>query len=317
MNVDPSGNVVRGADMTFLAYILGFLAALANAAANTLQRVTNRDEGQEKQFSWQLVKDLLRKPLWFAGILAIAGSFFLQATGLGFGTLAAVEPLMVLELPLTMIASRIWLGSRLDRRAWGAILAMTASTIALIAFLGPGRGRTTGISWTVYLGGILATGAVVAACYILGVRWQDPARRAAVMGVGTGVAYGLAAALTKGMTEQFSSGGIVGVFEAWQLYAAVVIGGLAVWMHQNAVGAGRLVVAQPGVTLADPYVSILWGAAVFAEPMRSGFWVVLALLAGAGLTVSAIVLSKSRETSSDQSEEEEEYSAEGQERAAS
>lgn len=290
--------------MSFVAYILGFLAAAANAAANVLQRAANRGDNRDREFSLQMVKNLLRNKVWFLGLLAIAGSFFLQAAALGFGTLAAVEPLLVLELPLTLIASYLWLGSRLDRRSWGAILTMTLATIALIAFLGPGRGHTGGIAWYVYFAAIVATGAVVGGCYYLGVRWQDKARRSAILGIGTGTAYGLAAALTKGMTEQFSHGGITGVFESWQLYAAIAVGGLAVWMHQNAVAAAKLVVAQPGVTLADPYVSILWGAAVFSEPMRGGFWVVLALLAGAALTGSAILLSRSSETDSANAQDE-------------
>lgn len=290
--------------MSFVAYILGFLAAVANAAANVLQRAANRGENKNQEFSLQMIKNLLQNRVWFLGLLAIAGSFFLQAAGLGFGTLAAVEPLLVLELPLTMIASRLWLGSDLDRRAWLAIIAMTGSTIALIAFLGPGRGHTNGVAWYVYFAAIVATVAVIGICFFLGKRWQDKARRSAILGIGTGAAYGLAAALTKGMTQQFSQGGIVGVFEAWQLYAAILAGAFAVWLHQNAVAAAQLVVAQPGVTLVDPYVSILWGAAVFSEPMRSGFWVVLALLAGAGLTASAIVLAKSSQTDEDNAEEE-------------
>lgn len=283
--------------MTFAAYLLGFLAATSNAGANVLQRVANRDEGTDREFSWQLVKDLLHKPVWYAGIGCITGSFVFQAAGLGFGTLAAVEPLLVLELPITLLMSRLWLGGRLDRGTWSSIIAMTLATMALIGFLGPSGGRTTGISWLTYViaGGL--TAAVIGVCYGLGVRWRQPGRRAAVLGIGTGTAYGLAAAFTKGMTGQFGSGGIVGILTAWQLYTAIVAGLFAVWMHQNAVSAGRLVVAQPGTTLADPYVSILWGAAVYSEAMRDGLWIVPAVLAGAVMTAAAITLSRSSQTS--------------------
>lgn len=287
--------------MSFLAYVLGFLAACSNAGANTLQRAANkREDNEDEEFSFRLILNLLRDPLWFAAMACMAGSFFLQAAGLGFGTLAGVEPLLVLELPLTMVASRVWLHEGIDRRAWTAIAAMTASTIALIAFLGPGQGRTGGIPWWTWVVAIGVTLAVVAGCYVAGYRLSDDSKRAAVLGIGTGACYGLAASLIKGMTGQFSSGGIVAVLEAWQLYAAIVVGAFAVWMQQNAVSAAKLVVAQPGITLADPYVSILWGAAVFAEPMRGGFWVVLALLAGAGLTGSAILLSRSQSTDEDE-----------------
>lgn len=290
--------------MSLLAYFLGFLAAAGNAGANTLQRAANRGQNQDQQFSLQLIKNLLHTKKWFAGILCMAGSFFLQAAGLGLGSLSAVEPLLVLELPLTMIASHIWLGAHMSRRGWASVIGMTVSTIALIAFLGPGRGRTSGVHWYVYLLAMLATATVVGACYFLGVRWQDRTKRAVILGVGTGAAYGLAAAITKGMTQQFSSGGISGVFESWQLWTAIAVGVFAVWMHQNAVSSARLVVAQPGITLADPYVSILWGAAVFSEPMRSGLWILGALAASLGLTGSAIELSRARETTGQTAQEE-------------
>lgn len=283
--------------VTLLAYLFGLLAAASNAGSNILQRAANRDQNEDKQFSLQLIKNLLHTKKWFAGILCMTASFFLQATGLGLGSLSAVEPLLVLELPMTMVAAHIWLDSDLGRRGWAAIVGMTLSTIALIAFLAPGRGRANQADWMVYLLAGIGTVALIGACYALGKHWKDPAKRGAILGVGTGTAYGLAAALTKGMTEQFSSGGIAGVFESWQLWSAIAVGAFAVWIHQNAISSARLLVAQPGITLADPYLSIVWGAAVFAEPMRSGLWVLAALLAAAGMTVSAIELSRTKETS--------------------
>lgn len=290
--------------MSILAYFLGFLAAFSNAGANVLQRAANRDENQGESFSFQMVKNLLHSKLWLGGIGCMTASFFLQAAGLGFGTLSAVEPLLVLELPITMVISRFYLKSRLGRRSWASIVGMTVSTIGLIAFLGPGQGKQGGISWYVYAAAIAITATAVGTCYVLGVRWTDRAKRAAILGIGTGTAYGLAASLTKGMTEQFSSGGVAGIFTAWQLYAAIVAGAFAVWMHQNAVNSATLVVAQPGITLADPYVAIIWGAAVFAEPMRSGLWILGAVATGLGLTVSAVELSRSRATDQGTAEQE-------------
>jgi hypothetical protein len=36
----------------------------------------------------------------------------------------------------------------------------------------------------------------------------------------------------------------------------------SMWLLQNALHAGKLVAAQPGMTLLDPVVSIIWGAGV-------------------------------------------------------
>jgi hypothetical protein len=39
---------------------------------------------------------------------------------------------------------------------------------------------------------------------------------------------------------------------------------------QSAMNAGGLLAAQPGLTLADPVLSILWGVMVFHERVRGG-----------------------------------------------
>lgn len=279
--------------MIWLGYGLGLLAAVSNAGASLLQRIANRDESADRRFSWGLVKDLFHKPVWFGGIGFMTLSFFLQAAGLGLATLAAVEPLLVLELPLTLLGARLWLNGPMDARARTGVLAMSCGTIALIAFLDPQQGDLTGISWQMWLIAVVLTVAAIGVCFGYGRVARRKTRQAAVLGVGTGIAFGLAAALMKGMTEQFSSGGVTGVLTAWQLYGAIAAGLLAVWLQQNAVGAERLLFAQPGITLSDPYTSIVWGAAVFHEQMRGGIWVLLAVLAAVTMSGGAVVLARS------------------------
>jgi drug/metabolite transporter (DMT)-like permease len=290
--------------MLVVAYLCGCLAAVANAATNVMQRSVNRDISDRLQFSFAMVKRLLRRPLWLASIMMMLLSFVLQAAGLGLGTLAGIEPLLVLELPLTLIGARFFLGGRLGRREWSAIVVMTAGTAGLIGFLGPSGDQTSGIGWFVWLVAVVATGMPVGTAYWLGRRARSPGRRAGVLGIGAGISFGLAAALTKGMTEQYASGGLAGVLTAWQLYAAAAVGLLAFWMDQNAVNAGRLAAAQPGITLGDPVVSIAWGVTVFQETTRSGGWLAAAVICGVAMSVAAVVLASSPATTGEAAREE-------------
>jgi hypothetical protein len=93
--------------------------------------------------------------------------------------------------------------------------------------------------------------------------------QAAVFGVAGGAAFGLTAALIKGMTSHFAQGWGA-IFTSWQLYALVATGALGMFLVQSALNAGRLIAAQPGLTLSDPIISILWGVLVFHERVRSG-----------------------------------------------
>ncbi len=92
----------------------------------------------------------------------------------------------------------------------------------------------------------------------------------------------------------------------------VATGALAMYLLQNALQAGTLVAAQPGITLSDPVVSIAWGVVVFGEPVNTGWWLIGAL-AGAALIVSGTV-ALSRSPVTDDDGEAEQGRADGSER---
>ena len=279
--------------MTLFAYVLGFLAAMSNGAANVAQRAASRQEPPELQFSLRLILHLARRPVWVAGIGAVVLSFILQAIGLGLGSLTGVEPLLVLELPLTLMGARWLLGEHIGRQGWSAIALMTGSTVCLIAALGPSGGSPRGVSWEEWIMAIGLTAAAAAILFLAARATSNLARRAALLGTATGITFGLAASLVKGTTARFSEGGLAAVFSSWELYLAFAVGFFAMWLLQSAMNAGRLVVAQPGMTLADPFVSIIWGTAVFGESVRSGGYLVLAVAAGVVLTLATVALARS------------------------
>jgi drug/metabolite transporter (DMT)-like permease len=292
-----------------LSYFLAVLAAGANATSSVLQRKANREIPQKENLSWKLIRSLLHKPVWFGGILAVTVGFLLQATALGEGALSVVEPILVLELPLTLIlASRVF-GSNMGWREWVPALAMTVGLAGLLYFLSPTPGRSDKVHLYVWLIGIGANLAVVGAL----VAWgrQGPAGRngggkdgkgnggkrssshqAAVFGVAAGTAFGLTAALMKGMTTHFSNG-FGAIFTSWQLYAMVATGTLGMFLVQSALNAGRLIAAQPGLTLSDPIVSILWGVLAFHEKV-SGGTVSLLFAALSTLLIAAAVVALAR-----------------------
>jgi hypothetical protein len=292
-----------------LSYLLAVLAACANATSSVLQRKANQNVPQKENLSWKLIRSLLHQPVWFGGILAITVGFVLQASALGAGELAVVEPILVIELPLTLIlAARLLGSSAMGGREWGSTLAMTVGLAGLLYFLDPSAGRSDQVPLYVWLIGISANLALVGVL----VAWgrKGPAGRgggrsgsasskgsgssshqAAVFGVAGGAAFGLTAALMKGMTTHFSQG-FGAIFTSWQLYAMIATGGLGMFLVQSALNAGRLIAAQPGLTLSDPIISILWGVLAFHERVRAGMLPLLfaalstALMAGAVFALS-------------------------------
>jgi drug/metabolite transporter (DMT)-like permease len=258
-----------------------------------LQRKANRDLPAEHSLRLRLIKDLLHRPVWFAGVAGVVAGFLLQAAALGVGELSVVEPILVLELPLTLLlASRVF-RSRLHGREWTAALGMTVGLAAVLYFLAPEPGDSRGVPWQVWTIGIGANLAVVAAAVEWGRRRRGRTGpegndlRAAAFAVAAGCQFGLTAALIKAMADRYP-GGIAAVLTGWPLYAMVASGLLAMFLLQSAVHAGSLIAAQPGLTLCDPVVSILWGVLAFGEQVSRGLPLLLA--AGGGVLTGASVL---------------------------
>lgn len=284
-----------------LAYVLAVLAACANAISSVLQRKANREAPQQLNLSPRLIWSLAHKPVWFGGVAAITAGFLLQATALGNGALSVVEPILVLELPATLIlASRVF-GTRMHKREWGSAAAMTAGLGGMLYFLSPSQGSTDSVRWYAWVAGIginLAFVAVMVAWGRRGTGGTDrkgggsSARRAAVLGVAAGSTFGLTAALMKGMTSTYAQG-FAALFTSWQLYGMIAAGVLGMFLVQSALNAGRLITAQPGLTLSDPIVSIVWGVLVFGEHVRDGWFIGLAAVSGLVMASAVVVLARS------------------------
>jgi len=230
--------------------------------------------------------------VWFEGILAVIFGFLLQAAALYRGDLALVEPVLVLELPFTLALAGLVFKRRLHLREWGSAALLTAGVALLLYSLSPTGGRPSGAAS--YQWGIgVATNLAVVGVLIAWARRVTGARRAVLLGVATGAMFGLTAALMARMSESLS-GGLVGILTLWQTYAMVATGIAAMYLLQNALQAGNLVAVQPGLTLTDPIVSILWGVVVFHERVRDDdVWLLAAGLSFALIAAGTISLSHS------------------------
>jgi drug/metabolite transporter (DMT)-like permease len=284
-----------------LTYLLAVVAACANAASSVLQRKANREVPRSENLSLRLIWSLLHEPVWFGGVLAVMVGFLLQATALGMGQLSVVEPILVLELPLTLILASRAFHARLGWREWVPAVAMTAGLAGLLYALSPSAGRSGTLPWYVWITGIginlVVVGGLVAAAR------RGPAgrgggsngsgdRQAALLGVAAGATFGLTAALMKGMTTTFA-GGFGELFTSWQLYAMIAAGVFGLFLVQSALNAGPLIAAQPGLTMSDPIVSILWGVLAFHEQVRTGPYLALAVISGLVLTAAVVMLARS------------------------
>jgi drug/metabolite transporter (DMT)-like permease len=239
--------------------------------ASVLQRRAARRVPEREAMRLSLIWALVRTPVWLGGIGAMILGFAFQAAALSRGGLALVQPVLISELPFTMILMSGVLGVRLGRRSWLAIGAMTGGLALLLFAASPrmGEGGPDALSWLSAAAGTLAT----VAALVLVARITVGAGRAAAFGVAAGIGFAFTATFIKQATLVLGEDPSA-LPVTWQVYAMVVAGLCSVFLLQNALQSGTLVAAQPALTLSDPVASIVYGTTMFGEEIRTGVWVV-------------------------------------------
>jgi hypothetical protein len=275
-----------------LSFACAAAAACGNAVANVMQRKASLEQPPEQAFGPRLLADLIRRPTWLLGFTGMVASFLLQAVALGLGQLSAVESIITLEVPLTLLVASHVFNVAVGRAEWAGIWTMTIGMIALVAVLDPHPGNEANVSQPVYA---MAGGGTAAFVVLLVVAAQRGHRlwRTGCLGAAAGASFGLTATLIKETVAQLNHHGFVAILTTWQTYAAAGVGIAGVVIMQWALHSGPLLAAQPGFTLMDPLVSILWGALVYHESVRTGWWLLPALVAATTIAGGVLLLARS------------------------
>ncbi len=246
-----------------MAVILALLAAAANALATVLQRIGVEEAGQD---SGSLMANVVRRPIWFAGLSLTTASFLLQAVALSVGDLSTVQPVMVTEILFLLLILGLWFRQTLGWREWlgaagtatglGVFLAVSAAT--------PGHERPGRLDWFLLL--TATAGGVVVST--LAAQRGPRAFRAAAYGVGGGVSFALTAAFIK-MVAVIWPRGIVSVATHWQTYGIAVTGLLGLVLAQHALEAGPVAASQSALLVANPISSIVMGVWLFGDHLHA------------------------------------------------
>ena len=270
--------------------VFALLAAASNALSSVLQRRAARAVAPGEPFRLGLLLDLLRNGTWLGGIGTMIAGFLFQATALSVGGLSLVQPILVTELPFTMILLALFFRIRLDARSWLAIVALTIGLATLLAAAGPAQGRRYPgrIEWAV--AAIITVGLIG---YLLSFsRLSRSGLRAVALGVAGGLGFSFTAALMKEATRAFAHGPVA-LLTSWAVYGMVAAGVASLLLLQDALHSGSLVAVQPGLSVADPVASIAYGVGLFGEEIRLGAWSVLEVLGVALMVFGSARLAQS------------------------
>jgi hypothetical protein len=277
---------------TMLCVFFALLTAGSNACAAVLQRKAAAQVPPERSLHISLIGDLIKRKVWLAGIGMVIVAAVAQAAALATGPIALVQPIFIIELPVTLVLAALanHNGAALKRLPWTAITVTTAALGLGLAVAQPSGAIASAQdrSWILVL---LATAAfeVVLIITASGTRGEP---RAALLGLAAACGYALTAALMKNAMSDLASGAVQ-FFTSWHIYATAVAGVGSLFLLQNALQAGTLVASQPMLTVGDALISISYGVTLYSEVLRVGWWLVPEIAALAAIIFGCVQIAKS------------------------
>ena len=271
--------------------VLSLASAASYGLAAVLQHQATMREPPELSLRAGLLVSLARRPLWLVGNVLDGVGYLFQFLALRRGSLALVEPLLVLSLVFALPVAA-WLEHRRVSAADVVSTGVIAAGLALflgVARPGIGHPHASGVAWAILT-------AVIALCcgaLVLGARGGGRRRSAVLLAAGSGTAFGYVAAVTE-RTGHILDAGVVHTLTTWAPYALLVGGVAALLLTQSAFHAGALRLSLPTLTAAQPLVAVAIGLGFFGEHVHSrGAAPVFELLGLVLMTTGVFVLSRS------------------------
>jgi drug/metabolite transporter (DMT)-like permease len=277
---------------TLLCVLFALLTAGSNACAAVLQRKAAAQVPPERAMHVSLLADLVRRRVWLAGIGMVIVAAVAQAAALATGPIALVQPIFIIELPVTLVLAALANHNRtaLRQLPWTAIVVTTAALGAGLAVAQPSGAidSAENTSWILVL---IAT-AIFESVLIITATGTKGEPRAALLGLAAACGYALTAALMKNAMADLDEGALQ-FFTNWHIYGMAVAGVGSLFLLQNALQAGSLVASQPMLTVGDALISISYGVTLYSEGLRAGWWLVPEIVALTAIIVGCVQIAKS------------------------
>jgi drug/metabolite transporter (DMT)-like permease len=276
-----------------MSVVLAIVAAFLFAVAATFQQRGALELGVSTEGLKSFVK-LAASSWWLAGTAALLVGYVAQAIALDHGRISIVQPLLVstvvFALPLGyFVTSQV---VTLRQGIGAATVVVGLAAYALFGKPASGNDYAPNDEWAVCL---VIVGALCAAL-MLGARGGRGLRKAAFIGIVSGVLFGLSACLTKPTLETLHDDGIAGVLTSWEGYGLVIAGVLAFILQQVSLAEGFLATSVATVSVANPIVSVLIGIVLFDERLEDPTWHKVLAFAGLALAgLGAVAIAKARE----------------------
>ena len=127
--------------MTTEVVLFALAASGFTALASVAQRSAAAPAPGELSFSWRLIAYLVRRPVWFLGILSMILGFVFQVWALRLGSLSLVQPIIATELLVVFGIMALQHRHQVQARDWMSALGIAVGLGAFLALARPSNGH--------------------------------------------------------------------------------------------------------------------------------------------------------------------------------
>jgi drug/metabolite transporter (DMT)-like permease len=252
-----------------LAALICLFSALGFAASNALQhRVAGTVPASAAHNAIGVLAQVVRRPLWLLATTISFSALLLHATALKLGSIALVQPLMLVGV---VMAVPIRAALDLTVPTWRELRAVLITVAGLATFMwGVNPVPATAEPSLVPAALMVLAGVAMAFVVLLTSRRfaGRPNPQAAILGATSGVMFGLTAGLLKLLGAALSSGRTEAA--AVPVAALIGVGVLGTAMNQRAYQIAPLSTSMPLLNVIGVLVAVTFGVLVFHEAPGHG-----------------------------------------------
>lgn len=274
-------------DQTTAAFAVGLTSAAGFATANALQHRAAGQVPVSVERALAVLGSLARQPIWLVATGISFCAMLLHAVALQLGSLALVQPLMLVGVVLA-VPLRAAIEHKRPTASELHAVGVTAAGLALfVASTNPSPASSTPAAMvlTSFIGASLALTVLAVRASR---RARDPKRQAARLAAAAGLMFGVTAGLLKTVGNVVGTGNVAASAAAVACLIGVGVTGVA--LNQRAYQVAPLAFSMPVVNVVDIIAAVVFGVVAYGEqPAHS---IPLLLLQTAGLGITAIGLSR-------------------------
>jgi drug/metabolite transporter (DMT)-like permease len=274
-----------------MVYPVGVFGALLLGIGYVLQQRVAATAPLADLLRFELLLDLMRRPLWWGGIGCMVAGQLLSGLALQLASVALVEPLLSTNLLFALAVAAMLARSRPTLRELGGAALISGALGVFLGFGNPKSGSDQVADAAPVVIAIALLVLTVAICVAVGKR-QGLIGESLWLASGAGVLFGLQDAATRATLVEFDRHGMSGLFLHVWVYVVVGSAVLGILLAQSAFKAARLDCSLPPITALEPLAGIALGIGLLGDRvsvtvggLAAEFGSLLAMLVGVALIV--------------------------------